>query len=460
AAPNQQAPAAAATAGATAPPDRSKSNLDEFMQTMETKRFTGRPITLQLRDADLMDVFRLIGDTSGFNIVIGDDVKGKITLSLNDVPWDQALDMILHTQHLGAERNHNLLRIATLSSLTQEKQQELAATLAAQTSAPRVTRVFPISYANLGDLTTILTKFGGVATNSAGQSNIVQSDSRTNSIIVRDTPENIERMKRLIELLDTQTPQVLVESKIIEATEGFTRSVGGNLGLGFVPSATDGIPIQATTSFAGGNPVDQLIGSPGVFSTGASSASGGNGGNMGFSFGISPGIRLNAILNFAEHEENIKVITTPKTVVLNKQSASILQSQPVVINVTTTIPGGGSTQTPTTLNANINLTVTPTVTNEGSVLMDLNVERDVPQAQSVASRNIKTQVLVESGATLVIGGIYTLQNNKTSDGFPFLHKIPILGWLFGSDSDATSRSELMIFVTPRILNPKEAGLTS
>ncbi|MGZ3699944.1 MAG: type IV pilus secretin PilQ, partial [Bdellovibrionota bacterium] len=201
-------------------------------------------------------------------------------------------------------------------------------------------------------------------------------------------------------------------------------------------------------------------GSPGVFSTGASSASGGNGGNMGFSFGISPGIRLNAILNFAEHEENIKVITTPKTVVLNKQSASILQSQPVVINVTTTIPGGGSTQTPTTLNANINLTVTPTVTNEGSVLMDLNVERDVPQAQSVASRNIKTQVLVESGATLVIGGIYTLQNNKTSDGFPFLHKIPILGWLFGSDSDATSRSELMIFVTPRILNPKEAGLTS
>jgi type IV pilus assembly protein PilQ len=461
-----------------------KDKLDQFIDARETRRFTGSPITLKVRDADVTDVFRLIAESSGFNIVLGEEVKGKITMSVEGVPWDQALDVILHTQKLGAERNNNILRIVGLANLTAEKQAELSAKVASEASAPRVTRVFPISYAKLEDLVQILQKFSSVTgtTNAAigagasagAATTVVQLDNRTNSIIVRDIPENIERVRKLIEILDTQTPQVLIESKIVEATESFSKTIGGSLGFGNANSTS-----QFFSSFAGGDPIDPLfanatsapIFASGSIASGTGSASGSSGGTVpGGSFGVSPqlaflpsNIRLNALLNLAETESDIKIISAPRTVVLDKESASIVQSTPVQVPALTSTQNG-PVSTSTIAQANLSLNVTPTITNEGSVIMQLNVSNDVPfplagGSQAVANRNITTRVLVESGSTLVMGGIYTVNTTKNSSGFPFLRNIPIIGALFGQEVNSDARTELFFFITPRILNLKEAGVT-
>lgn len=446
------------------------TNLDEYIQNQETKRFNGKPITLQIRDADLVDVFRLIGEASGFNIVVGDDVKGKISLSLVEVPWDQALDTILHTQHLGAERNNNILRVVTLANLTQEKQQELQAKLASEANSPRVTRIFPISYANLNDLQSMLTKFGsnqrtGNVAATGAITAVVQADQRTNSIVIRETPENLDRMEKLIEILDRQTPQVMIEAKVVEATESFSKSLGGSLGIGKSGEFGDPNAAQMFASFSGANPVDRLIGSAGVFTSGGSIASASaNGGQLGFSF-IPGAQRLNAILGLAENDSTIKIVSSPKTVVLDKEQANIVQSQPVLVPSSTFVAGVGNVPVSTVQQANLSLTVQPTVTNDGSVLMQLTVTKDAPfdfanGTSGISNRNMTTKVLVESGTTLVIGGVYTMSSSKKSGGFPWLRKLPIVGAFFGSESEQTSRSELFIFITPRILNTKESGIAS
>lgn len=447
--------------------------LVQFVSNRDTKKFTGKPITLQAREMDVGDVFDLIAQASGFNIILGEDVKGKLTLSLGNVPWDQALDVVLQTLGLGAERNGNILRVATLNNLTTEKMMQLSAAEAAKAAAPKITRIFPVSYANLSDLektirslqegATSFSRPSSTASGSGGSvsvpsgSGTIVADARTNSLIIRDIPENIEKIQKLLEILDTQTPQIMIEGKVVEASEQFSENIGGQLGLS--GSGTG----QFIASFVGANPVDPLIGTPGVFADGAAIASTTAGaGGLGISF--IPGVkRLNAFLNMGERESKLKLIASPKTVVLNKQKASIVQSTPVAIT-STTIADGATTSSTQVIQANLSLEVEPTVTNDGSVLLKLVLTRDIPynasgasQANSVANRKIDTQVVVESGTTLVLGGFYTMSNNKFSSGFPFLRKIPLLGALFGSSGDQTERSELFFFITPQIINPKKAG---
>jgi type IV pilus assembly protein PilQ len=454
----------AATATSSAP----ATNLEAFMAGKQSNNFNGRRVSMHFRDVDAAAVFELISEASGFNIIVGDDVKGKITISMDDVPWDQALDVVLHTLRLGVERNNNILRIVTLANLAAEKTEELTAKRAAEAAAPRMTRIFPISYANLTDLQATLTKFASAGTESKGavaDTAVVQVDKRTNSIVVRDLPDNIERMKKLIESLDTQTPQVMIEAKIVEASEGFTKVIGGSLGVGGTGTT------QFATTFMNGNPIDRLLGSPGVFADGgAAAATSNSSGTFAVSPSMSflPGVsRLNALLNLGESENMVKVVSSPKTVVLNKEKASIVSGTPVLVPGVTTVAGVGSIPTASVVNANLSLEATPTITNDGGVMMELKVTRDVPSTlvggstsqSAISNRNMQTIVLVESGSTLVIGGIYTSTTRSGSSGFPILRKIPILGALFGSETDQTDRSELFIFITPRILNTREAGLS-
>ncbi|MGK5084964.1 type IV pilus secretin PilQ [Bdellovibrionota bacterium FG-1] len=472
---------------AVAAPSASAANSSDFdqlskaLEARETRNFSGKPVTLQVRDADVNDVLRMISEASGFNIVVGDDVKGKITLSMVDVPWDQALDVVLRTLKLGAERNNNLLRVVTLQSLTDEKQQEFKAKRAAMAIAPTITRMFGISYADPKDLMDTLKSFssqgagsvlvGGGSAVAAGEAgdNLfkVQLDKRTNQLIVQDTPEHMEKVSKLIQLLDTQTPQVLIESKIIEASEQFAKAIGGSIGMGGSMGMLGGSsPVVA--SFSGGNPLDSLIGSPGVFANGGAVATAG-GATGGSTFGLSPTFnfipgltRLNAILSLAENDSTVKVITSPKIVVLNKENANVTQSTPVA-SIISTVSNGTVTRSLDIKNATVSLNVTPTVTNDGGVQLELNIQRGIPfsldpQNTAVADRTIKTKVLVDSGSTLVIGGVYSLQTDHSSSGFPILRKIPILGVLFGSDSESTHRTELFFFITPKILNLKESGL--
>ncbi len=440
-------------------------NLDQLADGIKTKRFTGKHVTLQVRDADIGSVLRLIGEASGFNIILGEGVKGNVTLSLVDVPWDQALDVILNTMRLSAERSHNILRILTLENFTGEKVAILNAKRAAENSAPRVTRIFPISFADAPSLAKILSKFGKSAGVGGGAEDNVQIDSRTNSLIVQDIPENVEKMKKLIELLDTQTPQVLVEAKIVEASEGFAHSLGGNLGLSDKQNSG-----RWFASFAGSSPENGLFGGAGIFPDSKSLAGDAEGRQSTGTniFGLSPTVsflrgigRINAILKISEEESKTRVISAPKLVVLNKKTAKLIAGEPVKVPISTTTSFDGTISTSFEVkHANLSLDVTPTVTNSGSILLQLNVSRDVLRTEAVAPRNMSTDVLVENGTTLVIGGIYSMDTIESAGGFPFLRKIPILGALFGNEGATTKRSELIIFITPRIVNEKEAGLVT
>ncbi len=435
-------------------PSGSTDPLQVFDESKRTRRYIGKPITLQVRDMDLVDVFQLIGEASGFNVIVGDEVKGKITMSLAETPWDQVLDLILQTKQLGAERRNNVLRITTLSNLTSEKGAELAAKRASEATAPRVTRIFPVSYAKLGDLVGTFQKFASVnnTATDGGLSTIVQADERTNSIIVRDTVENLDRLKKLIELLDTQTPQVLIEAKVVEANSQFANKIGGSFG-----TATRGSTTGTNSNFAGATFNDGVASQLGV-----SNITGSLGGmKAGLSFGFIPGVeRVNALLAIEESESNAKQISSPRVVVLNKETASISAGTPATIK-TVVVNNAGSNSADQTVQAQTSLNVTPTVTNDSSVLLQLNVSRDIVNGDGQpAPRNISTKVVVESGLTLVIGGLYTEQSSQIETGVPYLRKIPILGHLFGSKADQNSRTELFIFITPKILNEKESGLVT
>lgn len=456
------APAPAAASGA-------KDTIQQFLENRSSKNFNGSPVSVMVRDADVREVLRLISETSGFNIVVGPGVEGKLTLSLVDVPWDHALDIVLQTLKLGAERNQNVLRVLTLNNLKQEKEEEIAARKASEESAPRVTKVFPISYADPRQLEASLKSFGSSGVGKP--SGTVGVDVRTNSIIVQDIQDNIDRMTKLIQILDTQTPQVLVESKVVEARESFAKGLNGRLGVGAGGNfAAENL--QMFSSSNGANPVDLLVGSSdgsvkGAFADGTSVAGRSNaGGVLGFSpfLGfLTGGVRINAILELSETESEISVVSAPKTVVLNKEKAKILSSSPVIVKIAGQSSTGSAISQDQLIQANLSLEVEPTVTNDETVLLQLTVTRDIPTTapgglNAVANRNLTTKVLVESGSTLVIGGIYTLDRQVLSQGFPLLRKLPLIGWLFGGESESTAKNELFIFVTPKILNTRKAGI--
>lgn len=463
-APLQAQPDVPQSAPQAASGEAGNTNLEQFMESQSTKRFSGRPVTIQVRDAELADVLRLIAEASGFNILVGEGVGGKVTLSLVDVPWDQALDVILTSRRLGGERKNNILRITTLANLAQEKEEQLRAKLAAERSAPRVTRVFPISFADIKELQSTLKAFSennaAVLSGSAGSTSSaasIQLDARTNSLIVQDTFESLEKFRKLIELLDTPTPQVLVEAKVVEASEDFNRSIKGALNFSRINAEGRGVG-GAINILPNASVNSGLTGTLNDATAGLTS----KGGAIGYSPSMAflPNLnRLNLLIGMEESQENAKVVSSPKLVVLNKKTAKILKGTPTTVE-TTTVGSAGTTITRSIVQANLSLDVTPTVTNSGSVLMTLKISRDTILNETVAPRNIETEVLVDSGSTLVIGGIYSTDESKSSNGFPVLRDLPVIGWLFGGRSSSRQRSELFIFVTPKILSSKSEGLIS
>ncbi len=441
--------------------------LDQFMESQKTRHYIGRPITLQVKDADISDLFRMISEASGFNIVISDGVIGKLSLNLIDVPWDLALDVVLSTYRLGAERQDNVLKVLPLEALTRSKNDALQAKLAAENSAPRITRVFPISYATTLDIQRLLRSVGAAGSSGSFSSGstlakgVVEVDNRTNSVIVQDIPDNIERMKKLIEILDVQTPQVMIEGKVVEASEQFTKTLQGSIGssFGVGADATD----QAFVSMAGQSPTAGLTSS--ISGTGQINTA--NNGALGISTRLSfiPNFdRLTATLAIGESTNDVKVVSAPKTVVLNREEANVLESTPVLIS-NPIFQNGQLVSISQVAQAILSLRVRPTVVNDGNVLMEVYLSRDVPQSvgggqSAVANRNMTSKVIVESGTTLMIGGIYTSGKRGVEAGVPILKDIPILGALFGNKTHSVEKRELFFFITPRILNEKEAGFSS
>jgi type IV pilus assembly protein PilQ len=412
------------------------------------KKYIGKRISINVREIPVPDLLNMIADTSGFNIIIDQAVKDAppLTLTLTNIPWDQALDTVMTLSKLVAQKSANILIVKTLAVATKEREAELASAKLKEGLEPMVTRVFLINYAKLVDIEKIIKDY---VTKERGA---IQLDERTNSLIVKDTVDSIERIKKIIETLDTQTPQISIEAKIVEASESYSKRIGLSRGISFGYD-----PITATLPPAVG---------PGFSFSSAPTAE--VPGVAGMTIGIYKRLlNLDLNLQLMESESKGRVISTPKVVTQNKKPASITSSEETSFRVQQ--PATGTTPALATfdkISADLNLDVTPQVTNDGAISMEVTLTKsafgirptsDAPP--NITKRNIKTNVLVENGSTVVIGGLYQTSTLETISGIPFLKDLPLLGWLFRSPyAPDTQKNELIIFLTPRIINQDETGI--
>lgn len=390
------------------------------------KVFSGKNIELELKNTDVQDALRFIAKTSGFNIVVGEDVVGKIgTLSLKNVPWDQAFTLILQAKKLGYVKQGNVIRVATLSSLKAEKD----AALANEQSKVKVevlkTVLIPVSYAKASELAprvkNLLTERG-----------TAETDVRTNSIIIRDIEKVVVKAQKLLTALDTQPPRVSISAKIVEVASTYTRQLGvPNL---FSRNIFDGVNYLRT---------DFVPSTQG----GAYTISAGSGQQFGVNFQLG------------ELEEKVKVLANPTVSVVANQQASINQTFSFFVSATETV-AGVTVASVRQISSNLSLDVTPIVSGDGSIFMTLNIKNEVPKGSGVNTtidtRNVSTQVLLENGDTAVIGGIFSNTVKTGKEGIPGLMRIPIIGYLFSRNNLEDIKNEVFVFLTAKILNADEA----
>lgn len=415
-------------------------SLDEFL--LNQSKFYGRKISIQFKDADIRDVFNFIAEESGLNIIVGEEVSGKVTLKLRQIPWDQALIVILKAKKLGYVRQGNILRIAALKTIQEEANDARTVMEAQAKLRPLRVKVFPVSYAKVADLESQAKEF-------LSERGRVKADARTNSLIVNDLEENIERVSRLIEILDTQTPQVLIEAKVVEARQTFQRIVGINWSLknGNIPlGSMNNVPLSLRPEVN----MTTITNPP---TTNANLKLG--------SFDLLGDI--DATLSLFETEGLVRVISSPRIVTLNGIKANIEQSSEVPFKRVDTSATGVVTTTTQFKPIQLKLDVTPQITADGGVIMAVRVTREFPGQDTTGSgdvpinrRQAETTVLVQNGQTTVMGGIFQSDVTEGEQGVPFLRKVPILGALFRARTYSKDKNELLIFLTPRILNKEKA----
>jgi len=436
--------------GLNVPKSNSIEDILENLTLSGPKKYIGKRISINVRDIPIPDLLNMIADTSGFNIIIDQGVTTAppLTLTLTNVPWDQALDTVMGLSKLVAQKNANILVVKTLAVATKEREELLAAEKLKQGLEPLVTRVFLINYATLPEIEIIIRDY---LTKERGT---MQRDERTNSLIVKDTVEAIERIKKIIETLDTQTPQILIESKIVEANESYSKRIGLSRGVSFGYD-----PVRDTSAVIPTGPGFSFSTGPSAFSPNVA----------GMTIGIYKRlVNLDLNLQLMESESKGRIISTPKVVAQNKKPATITSTEQTSFRVqqvaTTAQPALATFQN---ISATLNLQVTPQVTNDGAISMQIALTksafgtRPTPDAPpNITTRNVQTNVLVDNGSTVVIGGLYQTASLETQSGIPFLKNLPLIGWLFRTPyAPDTSKNELIIFLTPRIMNQDEAGLS-
>lgn len=427
------------------------SSLDDILENLTLsgpKKYIGKKISLNVRDMLLPDVLNMIVDASGFNIIMDNEVKDNppISLTLTNVPWDQALDTVMAIGGLIARKNANILIIMTKKQAEADRAERIKEEQQKEELVPRLTKVFLINYANLDELEKIVKDY------LTPKRSAIQKDVRTNSLIIRDIPESIERIKKIIDVLDTQTPQVLIESKIVEATENYSKRIGLQRGISF-----------------GYDPVSQYGEATGPGFSFSSAPTSNSPGFMGATIAIYKRLlNLDFNLQLMESEAKGRIISTPKIVTQNKVEATITSTEETSYRVQQQATGTQvALATFEKVSADLTLKVTPHVTNDGAVIMDIDLKKsafgsrptnDSPPDQT--SRNIKTKVLVDNGSTIVIGGLYQTSTLETVSGVPFLKDLPLVGWLFRTpQAPDTTKNELIIFMTPRVMNQEAMGMS-
>lgn len=412
-------------------------------ESVTPPKYVGRRISLDFQDADIANVIRLIADVSNLNIVLGEDVKGKVTLKLINVPWDQALDIILKMNNLGQIREGNIIRVATLANIARQQDEEAHAKETKIKAEDLLTRIIYVNYGKAGELVDAIKKL----LSARGDITI---DVRTNALIVKDIEKNLDEVARLVKTIDTQTPQVVIEARIVQVAPTFNRSLG--IQWGASAQTVSGGNILGLNG-GGGGP-GAVFGTPDPsFAVNLPSAQ--NFGGLGFSFGrfTDNPINLDLRLSAGESQGLTRVVSTPKVSVLNNQEAKIEQGESIPFSTTSQ----AGTQT-TFVDANLTLLVTPHVSPDGGIIMKIKVSKNAPgetrlgaSGPSILKKEATTNVLVKDGETTVIGGIYETTKTDSISGIPYLMDIPLLGWLFKTTTKREDTSELLVFLTPRIM---------
>jgi type IV pilus assembly protein PilQ len=427
-------------------------------QTVATgPKYTGEPISVNLKDVDLKDFFRLIHEISGLNVVLDPNVHGTLTVVLDDVPWDQALDIVLKNNELARELEGNVLRIATVDTLKHEADARRAQIESEALAVEKVSVTRFLSYAKAKDVIITVKKF-------LSQRGDVVADDRTNAVIINDIPKVIPTIDRLLTQLDRKTQEVEIEARVVAATRQFARDIGTQLGLGW----GNGHTAVGGNSAVGSSPTTVGGLTPGYITVpGAGGSSGGSSiplfSNLGVtspSSGLtfvnaSNNVRIDAVLSMAESRGLLKVLSRPRVVTQNNIQAFVKQGVRVPI-VTQAQLGGPPTVT--YVDAFLRLTVTPQITSENTIFLNVDVENTTPNfGQEVQgnpeliTQQATTQVLVTDGGTVVIGGVIQTQNSINISQVPLLGNIPYLGNIFKHTQVQTSNQELIFFITPRII---------
>ena len=435
------------TSGTNSTDSSEKTTPKDDLVVGET-HYVGRRISLDFQQADISNVLRLIAEVSGFNMVVGEGVKSKVTMKLVSVPWDQALDMILKMNGLGKIRQGNILWIDSLANITKQQTEEAQVRTSKIQAEELVDRVFYIRNLQATEIMQALRQY-------LSPRGLMQMSQGSNAIIVRDTEAQVVVMKQLIDGLDLEVPQVQIEARIVQADTTYSRSLGVQWG------------IQNLNDVVGGGVANFRTGNTGAFGAQTSNflvnlpaTVGGlvSTPGVGFTIGKADGALLDMRLSAGELLGLSKVIAAPKVTTLDKREAKISQGESIPFQ-TTSLQG---TQT-TFVDANLELNVTPQITSRDpketgkQIMMKVRATRNAvgarsnPAGPSIDRREANTQVLIRDGETMVIGGVFIDSQNNNVSGIPYLSRVPVLGWLFKQKTESVSKQELLIFLTPSIV---------
>ncbi|MDP8256036.1 MAG: type IV pilus secretin PilQ [Candidatus Alcyoniella australis] len=433
---------------------KGESPLD-LTQDIRQQQWIGSRITLDTQNADIKSVLRIIAEEADLNIVAGDDVSGKISVKLINVPWDQALDLILKSRQLDMVQDGNVIRVAPRATLQSEQKALLAERRTKLENEELVLALIPVNYSDASSLEeqlrTILSNRGSISV-----------DVRTNVVIIRDVLENVEQAKVVARLLDRTTQQVLIEARIVEATSDFSREMGIKWGGRYIADAAHGNP----TGMAFPNSVDVTGAGESISNVPSANyvvnlpapVGLGSGGGLGLTMGsVNSTFALDLQLSAMENRGEGRVISQPRISTMENVAANIKQG----ITFPTAIRMGDDVGM-SYIDAFLELTVEPKVTSEDSVMMVIHIAKDAPNTSIATStgyppidkKEANTTALVMDGETTVIGGIFQTENTSTTLGIPWLSRIPVLGFFFRDKRMISKRTELLIFITPRIIRDK------
>ena len=427
-------------------------------------RYSGRPVTFNFQDVPVRTVLQLIAEESNLNVVAADTVSGNVTLRLVNVPWDQALDLVLQAKGLDKRRNGNVVWVAPQSEIAKYEQDRAEARINLENRTEMVTEYIPISYGNAEDLAKLLTDDakngqsggGGGAGSQRGflsPRGSISFDRRTNTLLVIDIPQRVAAIRDLVNKLDKPVDQVVIEARIVIANENFARELGAKFGIsGETRTRPNGDGIFfGDNSVGGGNPPT------GGLNVSLPSTLAGAG-SLALSI-LNAGYALDMELSALQNEGRGEIISNPRIVTSNQKEALIRQGDQVGY---LTVTGGQNANVPQVQFKDVvlELKVTPTITADGRIFLNMDIQKDdlsgfvetgVGDVPQIATREVTTAVLVEDGQTVVVGGVYEFKDQHSLSKIPFLGDIPILGNLFKNRNHTKSKAELLVFVTPKVM---------